>query len=180
MRGGTPAGGSSALGGGGLLILGKVFVVLDDETFINNESGNGGGVLIAGWNSNNRPTLQILSDSRIANNSAQLSDGSICYDYASVYIDGGVVAQNTAMETGGSVYLHKSCVLDSIVVPGSVTGLFENQAQRGGGIFAIRNSPLTIQGDASAPFWLAGNGASITGGGIEGQGGRAVAPPSIC
>ncbi|MEZ5463211.1 choice-of-anchor Q domain-containing protein [Dokdonella sp.] len=169
VRGGTPAGGSSALGGGGLLILGKVFVVLDDETFIeNNESGNGGGVLIAGWNSNNRPTLQILSDSRIANNSAQLSGGGIyCYDYASVYIDGGVVAQNTAMETGGGVYLHKSCVLDSIVVPGSVTGLFENQAQRGGGIFAIGNSPLTIQGDASAPFWLAGNRASITGGGIE-------------
>lgn len=179
VRGGTPEGGSGALGGGGLLILGKVFVTLEEQTYIeNNVSGNGGGVLLAGFDASNRPTLQIISGSRIANNTAQINGGGVyCYDYASLYIDGGVVEMNTAAQAGGGVYLHNACLLDSIVNPGSFTGINENQAQTGAGLFAEGSSPLSIQGAGNAPFRFVGNVASNTGGGIairNNAGGRAV------
>lgn len=147
--------------GGGLEVRGFVTVRLNTATRIeDNDSGKGGGVYLKG-NGTNRPALlQINGNSRIIGNSAlTLGGGIYCDEDGTVYHDHGEVSFNVAGEGGGGAYLQGRCRYDSVVDPGSYTGINNNEAEYGAGLLVFGTGDVVLRGATNTPFWFLGNTA---------------------
>ncbi len=171
----TIRGGSAETGpftnpeGGGIEARGHVYIRLQGATFIeSNASGKGAGVFIKGKDSTHPATLQLLGSSSIEDNIAQSDGGGIyCENDAAIYLDDGEVSFNQAGANGGGLYLLNACKLDTVVAAGSFTGINNNQADKGAGLYANSYSPMTLRGASNAPFWFIGNTASSIGGAMS-------------
>ena len=170
----TVKGGNSETGpfanpeGGGLEVRGFVTVRLNTATRIeDNASGKGGGVYLKGNGANRPALLQINGNSRITGNSAQtLGGGVYCDEDGTVYHDYGEVSFNVAGEGGGGAYLQGRCRYDSVVDPGSYTGINNNEAEYGAGLLVFGTGDVVLRGATNTPFWFLGNTASQDGGAL--------------
>jgi predicted outer membrane repeat protein len=154
--------------GGGLEVRGFVTVRLNNATRIeDNASGKGGGAYLRGNGANRPALLQINGNSRITGNSAQTLGGGIyCDEDGTVYHDYGEVSFNVAGESGGGAYLLGRCRYDSVVSPGSYTGINNNEADYGAGLAVFGTGNVVLRGATNTPFWFLGNIALTDGGAL--------------
>lgn len=152
----------SAVEGGGLRIRGGGRVILEHAVVNGNDAERGGGIALDGG------TL-VLSSSSVSGNRV-VSHATDDVEGGGVHCKGGGrvelrrasrVLANTAFDgIGGGLYLDEGCHLevssDRFDLP---SGIENNQASTGGGVYAQGGSTLVLEGDDHTPVVVRGNRA---------------------
>ncbi|MBN2384035.1 S8 family serine peptidase [bacterium] len=154
--------------GGGLEIDNNTVVNLVNTWIYNNESGYGGGVHLSDGS-----VFDMNSGSRIYNNSATGDGGGIYCQGGTVYIRGnsnyvgvsgyGNVADSDSNNTGngGGIYLDGGTAY--IYGSSGIGRVTYNQAENGGGIYALNSALIYLEGTNAL---IGYNDANFHGGGI--------------
>ncbi|QOC23185.1 hypothetical protein IC757_03235 [Wenzhouxiangella sp. AB-CW3] len=161
--------GSTSASGAGLAIGSNHAVVLSDSQFVFNSSESNGGAIRVGSGS----TLELTGENEIVLNNADEDGGGIACLESEVTIEHGTAIYNNGAEYGGGIHAD-DCEVRLYSGGTGNLGVRNNTAdERGGGIRAINDAVLVLDGsdsdrsDPSLPVTIRGNGADLFGGGIS-------------
>ncbi|MBR5809074.1 MAG: hypothetical protein IKY39_03085, partial [Clostridia bacterium] len=137
LKGGSIAENNTLKYGGGIYIDGAELFLEGGSVSDNRAYGQGGGIYV------NDATLTI-EDGEISRNYAGSSGGGVyCYQYSTVYMNGGTVADNTSEAAGGGF----SISVDNLLMHMTGGSILRNLAlDGGGGIYWYCDGNLVLTG----------------------------------
>ena len=142
---------NSIFGGGVYIDFDGIFTMYDGKIYNNEAYYGGGGVALNG--------IFIMNNGKIICNKSNYGGGifnGIHEDTAIFEMNGGIISNNTAIDSGGGIVSYGSFILN-----GNESKISNNIAGNNGGGILIHNGTFTMEGGE-----LNGNTASSRGGGI--------------
>ncbi|GMO55476.1 MAG: hypothetical protein Ta2G_14670 [Termitinemataceae bacterium] len=164
------SGNNRASHGGGIYLLRGVCTIgggTSTAAIRGNHSTNGGGGIVTNWKDAVKPTIHLLANAQISENTADTYGGGIGLNNTDVTINGATISNNTATENGGGLRLgpNTTVTLSNGTINGN-TSVLGGGVYVGDGTFTMNNG--TISGNTSTT-----SNASLynSGGGIYGAAG---------
>ncbi len=170
-------------GAGGIKVTGNSHLILRNSNVFDNQGNEGGGIRVTGSDAQ-----VTVSNTRIYNNSATGFGGGVyCEDSGRFnLLEESAINNNNATQKGGGIFANSDCQIDAQsgdTFPESFidTGVFDNMAETGGGVYLQGGADLLLTGNSNHPATVSENIATLAngpgGGGIylTGQGTTVVA-----
>ncbi|TDR20445.1 hypothetical protein [Marinicella litoralis] len=162
---------NTASGAGGIKVSGNTNLILRNSVVYDNEGSEGAGVHVSG-----EDARFSMENSIIRNNLAiGYGGGVFCTSGATVNIDAdSAIHDNTADFNGGGIFAHDECQISNHSgrdhTQQNPSGIYQNAANKGGGIYLQSGSQLDNEGSATHAARITHNISSandgLNGGGI--------------